>query len=224
MNKIRSFFTGIFLLAIVFVMAILASLIYRACERSSVKSYMFQMANNSNQRVGMLQNLDDISANELRNKLIKKYVAEYFKVIPGDNSNTNRLTLERMSGPNAFDYWKKTESKKIYEMANQNMFRIVRVHDDGIAAYNKIENDKGESEGVYYKVRYYMSTWMNSNTLETEPVYDQGTLYLEIDFKPELRETIKTKKYSIRDYLQSGNNPAVLFKFRVLNIKENTVK
>ena len=227
MNKIKAFFVGIFLLFAVVAMIVLAALIYRTGERSSVKSYIFQMGNNANQRVGNLQNLDDISATDLRNKLIKKYVAEYFKVIPGDTDILNRQTLWVMSDTNAFEHWKKTEAKNITEMSNKKMFRIARVHDDGIAAYNKPENESRKTDdvkSVYYKVRYYTSTWSRSNVLETEPVYDQGTLYLEIEFEPGLRETIKRKKYNIREYLESGQNPAGLFKFRVINIGDNTKK
>jgi hypothetical protein len=226
MNKIKSFFVGVSLLMAVFAMVVLASLVYRACERSSVKSYIFQMENNSNQRVGTLQNLDDMSNSDLRNKLIKKYVSEYFKVIPGDKNIENRPTLKTMSGVNAFNYWKSNEARTISEMSDKKMFRIVRVRDDGIALYNKIDNgdtDK-EPESVYYKVRYYTSTWTESNMLGKEPLYDQGTMYLEIKFEPGLRKTIDGKNYDIRKYLESGKNPAGLFKFRVINIEDSVKK
>lgn len=227
MSKIKSFFAGMFLLMAIFAMVMLASLIYAACERSSVKSYIFQMENNANQRVGMLQNLGDISTNDLRNKLIKKYVSEYFKVIPDDKNIENRPTLKIMSGTNAFNYWKKNEAKTIEEMSNKKMFRIVRVRDDGIALYNKVENNdtnEKESESAYYKVRYYTSTWTESNMLEKEPLYDQGTLYLEIKFEPGLRKTIDGRKYDTRKYLESGGNPAGLFKFRVISIEDSIKK
>lgn len=227
MMKLKSFFVGIFLLVAIVAMVVITALIYQGMERSSVKSYIFQTANNANQRLGTLQNLDNISATELRNKLIKKYVAEYFKVIPGDKNIINRPTLRIMSNDVAFEHWKNTEAKNITEMSSKNMFRIARVHDDGIATYNKIENDTKKSEGaeiVYYKVRYYTSTWTQSNVLEIEPIYDQGTLYLEIQFEPGLRETIGNKKYDTREYLESGKNPAGLFKFRVINIGDNTKK
>jgi hypothetical protein len=111
-------------------------------------------------------------------------------------------------------------------MSDKKMFRIVRVRDDGIALYNKIDNgdtDK-EPESVYYKVRYYTSTWTESNMLGKEPLYDQGTMYLEIKFEPGLRKTIDGKNYDIRKYLESGKNPAGLFKFRVINIEDSVKK
>lgn len=219
MNKLKSFFVGILLLASIFAMAVVTTLIYRASERSSVKSYIFQMANHSNQRLGTLQNLDDISANDLRNKLIKAYVSEYFKVIPGDTNVTHRPVLEMLSYPNVLSNWKSGEAKTIQEMSSKKMFRMVRVHDDGIVTYNKAENKEIDTaESVYYMVRYYISTWPESNTLETEPVYDQGTLYMEILFEPGLAQNANGDKINIKKYLESGNNPAGLFKFRVINI------
>lgn len=227
MNRLKGFFVGIFLLIAVLAMIVLSSLIYQASEHSSIKSYIFQTANNAGQRVGTLQNLNDMSATDLRNKLIKKYVSEYFKVIPGDKNIIDKPTLRIMSGTNAFNYWKNTEAKTITNMSSKNMFRIARVHDDGIAIYNKPENEgkkSNETQSIYYKVRYYTSTWAESNVPETEAVYDQGTLYLEIEFEPGLRETIDGKKYDIREYLESGKNPAGLFRFRVINIGDNTRK
>ena len=225
MNKLKSFFTGVFLLVAILAMVLVTSLIYNASERSSVKSYIFEMANNSGQRVGMLQNLNDMSESDLRNKLIKKYVSEYFKVIPGDKNIMDRRILQVMSGEAAFEYWRKNEAKIITEMSNQKMFRLARVADDGIATYNIAEDNVNEdSQTVYYKVKYYTSTWSESNVLETEPVYDQGTIYLEIAFKPGIRQTIKNKRYDIRKYLESGQNPAGLFQFRVVNIGDKNSK
>jgi len=226
MNRLKAFFVGILLLLAVFTMVVLTALIYRASERSSIRSYIFQMGNNANQRVGTLQDINDISATELRNKLIKKYVAEYFKVIPGDKNVSNRKELKILSGPNAFKHWQSTEAKTIAEMSDKKMFRLARVRDDGIATYNTVENINAGNvaKGVYYKVRYNMSTWTSANMLEVEPIYEQGTLYIEIEFEPGIRKTINEKKYDIRKYLESGQNPAGLFKFRVMNIRDNTTK
>ena len=224
MSKLKGFLVGVLLLIAVIAMMALASLIYRASERTSVKSYIFQMANNSNQRVGMLQNLDDISANDLRNKLIKKYVAEYFKVIPGDKNVMTRYTIDKLSSPSVFKNWKMTEGKTIAEMSEKRMFRLARVRDDGIATYNKVEGDDDNTLRVYYKVKYYTSTWTESNTLATEPIYDQGTIYMEIDFEPGLSEKIQGKDFSVRQHLKSGKDPAAMFKFRVISIGDKTAR
>jgi len=215
MNKIKSFFIGLILLITTFIVVLLAALVYRANERTSVKSYIFQMGNFANQRVGTLQDINEISTNDLRNKLIKKYVSEYFKVIPGEADVTKRPVLYSL-GENTFEQWKKTEAKTIADMSAKKMFRMVRVSDDGIMLLNKQDikySTKDEAESVYYEVRYRMATWMESNRMETEPIYDQGTIYLEARFKPGIKPGI-----SVRKYLEEGEDPVGLFMFEVTNI------
>lgn len=216
MNKIKSLFVGFLLLAAVFLMVLLVSLVYRANERMTIKSYIFQMSNYANQRVGTLQDINEISANDLRNKLIKKYVSEYFKVIPGESNVTNRPTLKKL-GPSAFKKWEQTEAKTIADMSSKKMFRMVRVHDDGIAMLNRSEgidySATGTAPKIYYAVRYYMATWSESNSMETEPIYEQGTLYIEARFKPGIRPDV-----SVREPLEKGLDPIELFMFEVTNV------
>lgn len=232
MMKIKSFFTGIILLAAVFAMVFLAALIYRASERSSVKSYIFQMGNFASERIGELQNVNDMTENDLRNKLIKFYVSEYFKVIPGDKNVTNRPVLDMLSSDAVFRQWQQGEAQTISDMSEKNMFRMVRVMDDGIATYNKPKDSSDNSElgeSVYYMVRYYSSTWPESNLLGVQPVYEQGTIYLEVLFEPGLKDHFikgrsAGKKINVREYLESGQNPVGLFKFYVNNIGDSAQK
>ncbi|MBR6009799.1 MAG: hypothetical protein IKP35_00055 [Alphaproteobacteria bacterium] len=228
MNKLFSFFGGLILLAAVFAMLVLSALIYRANENSSVKSYIFQMNDWSNERLGILQNINDISANDLRNRLIKKYVSEYFKVIPGEIDVTKRPVLRMLSTPEAFSQWEQGEAQTILKMSEQKMFRMVTVDDTGIAV-NSNENvqydPSGNAEKIYYVIRYYMSTWAESNVMATEPVLEQGTLFMEARFSPGLREHDGFgNKINIRKYLEEGNNPVGLFKFTVTNIGDKMIK
>lgn len=216
MNKIVSFFAGIILLIITFIIVVCGALLYRANERSSIKSYIFQTNNFANQRVGELQDINDISAEDLRNKLIKKYVSEYFKVIPGEIDVENRVVLRGLSTPTAFKQWQNGEAKNIAQMSNQNMFRIVHVYDDGIATLNRPAEYNYSDESVktvYYSVRYYTETWTESNKMATVPTQEQGTLYIEARFQTGIREDIDIQKY-----LQDGKNPVRLFRFKVTNI------
>jgi len=216
MNKIKSFFAGLFLLIITFVIIVLCALLYRANERSSIKSYIFQMNNFANQRVGELQDINDISAEDLRNKLIKKYVSEYFKVIPGEQNAENRSVLDALSTDAAYKQWQKGEAKTIAEMSRKNMFRIVHVYDDGIATLNRPADYNYNDEiakKIYYSVRYYTETWTEPNKMATEPIREQGTLFIEALFQPGIKEKINVQKY-----LQQGKNPVELFKFTVTSI------
>ena len=216
MKKIASFFTGCLLVVITFVIIVLGALLFRANERASIKSYIFQMNNLSNQRVGELQNINEISAIDLRNKLIKKYVSEYFKVIPGEKDVENRPVLYNLSESDAFNKWRNGEAKTIGQMSNQNMLRIVHVYDDGIATLNRPADYDYNDENVkrvYYAVRYYTETWDAPNQMAKMPEKGQGIIYIEAIFQPGIRKNVNIQKY-----LQSGENPVGLFKFSVTNI------
>ncbi len=217
MNKLKNFLVGSVLLIIVFTMVLVTALLYRANERMSVKTYIFQMNNLANERVGEIQDINDISVNDLRNRLIKKYVSEYFKVIPGETDVTNRPILQKL-GPVAFKQWEKDEAKTIADMSAKKMFRMVRVQDDGIATITKMKNPNYKTndlaESVYYAVRYYMYTWEKPNSMEIQPTYDQGTIYIQAKFKPGIKPDV-----NVRKYLEEGKDPAALIMFEVLNVR-----
>ena len=222
MNKIKSFLGGLLLLIITFVIIVLCALLYRANERSSIKSYIFQMNNFASQRVGELQDINDISAEDLRNKLIRKYVSEYFKVIPGETDVESRSVLYELSTPAAYKQWQKGEAQTIAKMSEKNMFRIVHVYDDGIATLNRPADYNYADEipqAIYYSVRYYTETWSETNKMASVPQKEQGVIYIEATFQPGLRsKTIDGKKINIQRYLQAGENPVKLFRFRVSNV------
>lgn len=211
MMKLKSFLVGTLLLIIVFIMVVLATLIYRAHEQSEIRTYFFQMGNNANERVGELQNIDNISQNDLRNKLIEKYVSEYFKVIPGDTDVSNRPILKRLSKGDVFEKWQNGVAKSIAEMSKRKTFRMAKV--TGIQNYT---DEQSENKGTYYEVRYNTYTWIQPNNMNTEPIVDSGVIYIEILFEPKLREhDIDGEKLNIKKYLESGRNPIGLFRFKV---------
>ena len=225
MNKIRSFFIGILLLAISFAAIVLVALIFCSDKQLSIKSYIFQMGNYAEtQRVGALQKLEDISAVELRNKLIKKYVSEYFLVVPGEQNVTARPVLRQLSDAYAYKQWQSGEAENIVKMSGAKMFRRVYVSDADIAAMDMPDGydyyDENSTEPIMYSVRYRTETWSESNAMWIEPTYEIGEINLEIKFKPGIRDTINGESFSIKKYLESGNNPVGLFMFKVISIND----
>jgi hypothetical protein len=198
-----------------FVIVVLTALVYRASDRMTIKSYIFQTNGFANQRVGELQDINDISAEDLRNKLIKKYVSEYFKVIPSE-TNVQNVVLYNLSTAEAYKQWANGEAKNIENMSAKNMFRIAYVPDDGITTLNKpVEYDynDGKYTQLYYSVRYYTKTWAQPNKMALAPETHQGTLYIEAIFKPGIRNDI-----DVKNALKEGMDPALLFDFFVTNI------
>ena len=226
MNKLKSFFMGLLLLVIVFIAVFLSALIYRANERSSVKSYIFQMNNSARNRVGTLQDIHNISAEELLTKLIHKYVSEYFKVIPGEKDVTDRQLLRKMSTTDAIKIWEETTAKEITKQSEQKMFRLVEFPAVSIEPLNKPAgydyNTAVVPKPIYYSVHYETITWAETNTMNTKPVHNYGVLNIEAMFEPGIKqdegEGANKKTFDVKKYLESGKDPSGLFMFKVTNI------
>ena len=214
---------GSLLLIATFSMIISVTLLYRAVSQLSIKTYIFQMDNYADNRVGALQRLEDMSAIELRNKLIKKYISEYFLVIPGEQNISNRTMLEKLSSTSAYTKWQSGEAKKIADMSRQNMFRRVRISDADIIALDMPDGynyyDAQPYDSIWYSVRYTTETWPETNAMGVEPIYETGTIDIEVAFKPGIREKINNKRINVRKYLESGKNALGLFRFIVKNVR-----
>ena len=217
MIKIKGFFVGILLLLATFSMIVLVALVYRANDRMSIKTYIFQTDNFAGQRVGALQKLNDMSAVELRNRLIKKYISEYFTVIPNEENVLVRPDLQTLSEGSAYRQWEAGEGVKIADMSQKRMFRTVDVTDADIAAINMSEEydyyNAIEAQSIIYEVRYTTKTWVEANAMQVTPEYETGTVYIEARFKPGIIKDVNVQKY-----LESGKNPLDLFMFKVSNV------
>ena len=203
MNKIKSFFIGTLLLASTFTTVFIAVLTYRAHEQSHIKTYIFQTAQRPNGRVGPLQSLDDLKIDGLRNKLIQKYVSEYFKVIPGNDNPEQKRIVADLSKKRVYDQWLNGEAKNIEQMSKNKMFRNVWVDTSQI---QQIQNSSSD----WFAVPYFTQTWTESNNMSADVVRQAGVINLRITFFLNFRPETNVKKH-----LEQGGDPAGLFMFRV---------
>ena len=200
---------GILLFAITFATIFLTVLIYNANKQISIETYIFQMDNNSLQRPGPLENMNKISPETVRNKLIQKYVAEYFKVLPVENNINQETNIEKLSSKEVYSQWMTGEANIIKDMAQHKMFRNVWVDPVNILP---------TKDPDLFEVHYATRTWQESNNMAAPVVDYFGTVLLQVSFEPGLRQNVDIK--SIRKMLEKGGNPAILFKFRVENIQK----
>ena len=205
MNKLKSFFMGIILLAITFAMVFMTVLIYRASNQASVKTYIFQMDNSPKYRVGPLEDMK--RPNVLRNKLIQKYVAEYFKVMPIENNIVQQQSVYALSDKDVYKQWSDGVAKQIQDMAKHKILRTV---------YVDVNQIRQTDEPGWFVVPYTTRTWMESNNMAVSGKSDGGVVILKIRFEPGFKPNINVKKS-----LEKGDNPAILFKFKVEAVKEN---
>ena len=221
MRKIISFFIGLILLVLVIAMLFLTSAIYDTGARETIETYFFQTNNLSMERPGTPIRATDINETVLREMLIKKYVTEYFYVIP-DVENVAvrtgaRSTLARMSSANVFNNWTNREAETIEKMAGNKMMRTVTI--DG-QIFKPADSD-------YWIVPYMLKTWGNPNDMAATPEITRGMLQMSISFEPGIRETLNGTTLNLGKYLQCSYNrfevgcdPAIIFRFRVDDLEQ----
>lgn len=220
MRRLITFIFGLLLLALVTAMLFLASAIYDTGKQTSIKTYFFQTDNVSLMRPGEPVPVSELNETAIRDMLIKKYLTEYFYVIPDRNNIENRMVagsvLSRMSMPDVFEEWKNGEAETIKKMVERNEMRTANI--DG-TIYKKPDSD-------YWVVPYVLSTWKHPNDMSSAPILTRGTLLMNVWYAPGLRETLDHDTFDVGKYLKHSYNrfdnkydPAIIFRFGVLDLE-----
>ncbi len=214
MKKLIMFFAGLMLLVLTFAALFFAGAIYDTGDKIAVETFFFRPNNLSERRVGALETPAALGESRVIDRLVAKYVNEYFYAIP-DAENIARRTradsaLGQMSAPDVFQKWQNGEAIKIQTMADKKYMRLVRI----IGAAHKASSD-----ALYWTVNYELQTWTNPNDLSATPEITRGTMYLNLVYEPGIRDSIE--QMGIHKYLDAGMDPATLFKFRVNEIAQD---
>ncbi len=209
MRKLILFLSGLILLAVMFGVITVSGLIYDTSAKTTVETYFFQPADNNLRRPGVPVSPSDLGDEAMRQRLISKYITEYFYVTPDttdlERRKSGQTALARMSTRAAFDTWLATAVPEIEELSTQGALRTVSL----ISATQR-PNEK------YWEIVYELKTWSKSNNFSVLPTTDRGILYLDIFYQPGMRAMVGKK--TIEQYLESGGDPAVVFRFGVLDV------
>ena len=217
MKKTTVFLFGLLLIPIMLASLLVTGVIFNTGKKIDVETYFFQPSNTPLERPGVPASPKDLGKNALLNMLISRYVTEYFYVIPDLSNVEARLkpnansSLYLTSGKAVFEHWVQNIAPQIQEMAEQKMLRLV--------AIESIEKDPNAND--YWIVSYSLTTWNSPNNFVEKPTTVRDTIYMNIQYEPDIRLTITTnagEKISAETILESGQDPASVFKFRVLNI------
>lgn len=212
------FLGGLVLIALTIAMLFLTSAIYDSAKKSSIDTYFFQRNLRSIERTGAPETPSQIGETAMREMLIKKYVTEYFYVIPDVEDiakrTTSRSTLARMSSTDVFDTWRNTTANEIETLADEGKMRTVEI--DG-EIFKPADSD-------YWIVPYVLYTWEKPNDMTAEPVITHGTLLMYVFYEPGTRDTIDVGNFLKHGYnrFKSGYDPAVIFRFGVISVENIT--
>ncbi len=203
------FFAGIILLVLTFGTLYLTGAIYDASKENTVQPYFFQPNYLSELRPGKPLTAEEIGDSKFLDILIKKFVTEYFYVIP-DSENVARRTLKTRSNPiymmssnSVFTNWLATEEPLIEKLAEKKAMRIAHVIDE---IYKP-------TDGNYWIVNYELLTWEKPNDFDIKPTVSRGTLFLQIYYEPGIIPNVEMKE--IHKYLEQGNDPVAIYNFKV---------
>lgn len=210
MKKLIRFLAGLILVALMFGALFLAGAIYDTGNKATVDTFFFQPNNLFYQRPGDLKSINDLSAEQLRDMLLNKYITEYFYVTPDlaelANRTDGKTALRKMSAPKVFAYWLENIAPEIEEMTNQRMLRTASL----VSVTPVPGSDK------YWRVEYELKTWGKPNDLALSPVVTRGILHMEIVYRQKLKEEINGRP--IEYYLESGQDPVAVFGFGIRDI------
>lgn len=203
------FLSGLLLMVLMCGALVLTGIIYDTGSKTTIKTYFFQPDDNAIRRPGVP--VDDVvlGADKMRERLIAKYITEYFYVTPDMSDMTRRregrTSLRRMSTRDVFDSWLKNVAPEIEDMTQNRALRTVSLVSVAPDTNNK-----------YWIVNYELRTWRTPNNFATTPETKHGTMYLGVRYAPGMRDTVG--KQSVEDYLESGGDPAAVFKFVVIDV------
>jgi len=216
MERVVRFFVGFAIIAVMGAMLVAAALVFNGASQINVDTYFFQPRNLSYERLATPARVADLGADRIRKYLIEKYVTEYFYVIPDVADVDRRMkagsVLQNLSTTDVFDQWVRGTGAEIRELAENNVMRMVRVTGD------IVKQDGGD----FWVVPYETVTWPHSNEMGLEPVVESGVLLLSVwdPYILDLREKVSTETGTkpIIKYLNSGGDPAAIFRFGVTQI------
>ena len=209
MKKLIMFLSGLLLMVLMCGALVLTGVIYDTGAKTTINTYFFQPDDNAIRRPGVPVSDLTLGADKMRERLIAKYITEYFYVTP-DMSDVprrreGRTSLRRMSLRDVFNTWLQKVAPEIEDLAKNRALRTVSL----ISVAPDINNK-------YWIVNYELRTWRAPNNFASAPDVTRGTIYLGINYAPGMRDTVG--KQSVEDYLESGGDPAAVFKFVVIDV------
>ena len=117
------FIIGLLLLGVTFVTLYLTGALYNATDQRQINAYVFQPNNISSDRIGRPVPVENLSEKFVRERLIKKFITEYFYVTPDVEDiaacQRSNSVLAALSTPADFKTWRNTDDAEIENMADK---------------------------------------------------------------------------------------------------------
>ncbi|MDR0803969.1 MAG: hypothetical protein LBO08_02675 [Rickettsiales bacterium] len=208
MKKIVYFLIGFCITGLAVYSIYLGAVFFDASRNIRVRPDIFQPNNLSSQRIGKPIPIEDLSDNYIMTRLVKKYMHEYFFVMPSSENLTARSAntgiLARLSDRAVMDKWTATQLPVMQKLAADKKYRIVNVIEPIIPQED------------YLEVNFQLQTF-DPYALGGAPLIENGTVHIRIKYANGIQEV--ADGFDAKKYLGGGGDPAGIFKFRVMEMK-----
>lgn len=209
-RKIFGFLLSVIILVMTLGVLYFTSIIKDSAEQIQIQPFFFQGNDLYSMRVGVPAGIDDLGEKKVVEKLIKKFVTEYFYVTPDAENIARRMragsSLYQITSASVFNDWKTGEAVHIQELSSDGVFRTVDID-------NEIQKPVGSD---YWVVNYKLTTWTTPNNFDIAPEVSRGTMFITLIYEEGIRESII--EMGIHKYLDEGGNIADVFKFMVTDV------
>lgn len=219
MRKLILFFAGLILMVLMCGALVVSAAIYDSAAKTEIDTYFFQPDDSFLRRPGVPASPEDLGVNNMRERLIAKYITEYFYITPDvidvERRMSGATSLYRMSVRTVFNAWLENIAPEIKSMAESGVLRTVSLIDASFES----RFDGPMTRGEYWRITYELKTWHKPNNFSVIPETTRGVLYMALNYAPGMREVIGNR--TVEEYLESGGDPAAVFKFIVIDVASN---
>ena len=207
------FFASLGLITLVLIALFFSAVLFDAAGDAQVKGFIFQPNNLAAARIGAPIPLEELTDSYVRDRLIRKYINEYLRVVPDvidmGARRHSRSILAMMSVPEVFAQWDAETAPALERLAADGVLRRIVVHDIVPAE-------------DYYMVSYEMLTWESPNIIDAAPRSDKGIVHLQLYFEKSVWGTMNGRVdgplFDAERHLEAGRDPAEIFRFKVTRV------
>ena len=208
MKRVLKFFGWVVAIASIVASLYVTAAIFDAGTNHVIDTYFFQGNQRSADRPGVPVRPSELGEARMRDMLIRKFVNEYFYVIPDTANAAARVTpaqsspLFGMALKSVFTDWTAGVGAEIQRLAARRVLRTVSV----IGEITKPEGDD------YWHVNYELKTWDRPNDMGAAPTITRGVMYisLTVTSKPDV-----VRSFGVLKMMETHRAPEAWFRFVV---------
>jgi hypothetical protein len=209
-KKLFGFLFSVLLILCAIAVAYFAAQMFDMTRRVSVSPQILLTDDVSDNRTSKPIAFDDLPDEFVRDILIRRFMTEYFGVLPGERlmAQTANGILRGMASASALEYRAENIELELLELAAARAMRRVTVTGPVV------------TDGDWLRVKFDEITWKRPNEIWNPPTLRTGReVMLRVRFDKSLREIRGDKPFDAGAFMTDGGDPAAVFRFIVEEVR-----